>query len=337
MDLQKKEQKIDSRITLLHILGMLLILFCHFFQEVKIYFISEILISGVQLFFFVAGYLCGRKKIEKPVRWILQKAKRILLPYYFLLLIVFLIYQLSGKQMLQPSSIFLLFNIQGLNYLVWPFRGYGAPAGLGHLWFVTIIMLCYLITPLFQKMREWLTGTPKKWLKYVILALAIGVQFLLLLVGVQSSYLIIYFVGYMTKELVIDLKKLLGLTGLTAIVLFGRLLLRRYVDGSLFYDRYYCLISNAAIAIWIVYAVAFLFAKIPALQTFFAKKIWLFIEAISYYVYLVHFVFLRGEYPISSWVGGNTVLADFLVIVFSAVVASGMSFLFDKLLFRKKI
>lgn len=55
----------DSAITVLHVLGMLMILLCHFFQTAGLYLLGEIFIIGVPLFLFVSGYLSGLKEIKK--------------------------------------------------------------------------------------------------------------------------------------------------------------------------------------------------------------------------------------------------------------------------------
>lgn len=193
-----KVKNIDSRrdgaITILHIIGMVMILLCHICQEAGFYLLGEIFIIGVPLFLYVSGYLSGVRKIDNVKRWLGKKAVRILTPYYIFILILFLIYEITGSAEISMFQwIFCLLNLQGLNYTYWGFETYGAVAGCGHLWFLTTIMLCYLITPLLDKFRGVQLGKLKASL---LISCSIMAVFGLVYCRFQFSYLLIYILGY---------------------------------------------------------------------------------------------------------------------------------------------
>lgn len=154
-DLTYKKPMRDIAITLLHVIGMIMIFLCHSMQIEKIYSLSEILISGVPLFLFVSGYLAGKKEIDNIGKWWAGKAKRVLVPLFFFIIIVYGGYAISKAADVSPFQwIFSLCNLQGLNYTYWKFNYFGAVAGCGHLWFVTTLMFCYLLTPIMQKFKK---------------------------------------------------------------------------------------------------------------------------------------------------------------------------------------
>ena len=126
-------------ISYLRVFSMILILLCHIVQEYDNLYIqmtAQIFNLGVPIFIIISGYLYGNKEInDKYTLWLIKRAKRILIPLYvfmFYLLIVNLI-QYNNIQI--KNWLVYMFNIQGLQIYV---------HGAEHLWYLTIIMVCYL-------------------------------------------------------------------------------------------------------------------------------------------------------------------------------------------------
>lgn len=131
----------DNRIleiTLLHVIGALMIFLCHCFQQAGISSLSEFLISGTQLFLLVSGYLVGSGNYQDFSLWLKRKFRRILIPYYQVLLVVLVLSIVTsmlgyGKaaniyQVLVPMSC-----LQGLQgYLLTVNFQYCAINGIGH-------------------------------------------------------------------------------------------------------------------------------------------------------------------------------------------------------------
>ena len=93
---------------------------------------------GVQIFFILSGFLYGGKRIERPLEWIGKQFKKILIPYYTFLLLAVLLYVAFSPEALSPRNV------------VEAFFCVGVIEGIGHLWFVGYILICYLITPCLQ-------------------------------------------------------------------------------------------------------------------------------------------------------------------------------------------
>jgi len=98
---------------------------------------------GVQIFLVMSGFLSGAKNIPNYCDWYTKRFKRILKPYYIYLIIiipVFLIF--NGNNISSVQIIYYLLILQGVS---------GSISGLGHLWYITLIDICYLITPIIFK------------------------------------------------------------------------------------------------------------------------------------------------------------------------------------------
>lgn len=323
----------DFAITLLHVIGMVMILLCHMTQAEKIYYLSEIFISGVPLFLFISGYLTGLKEIQKPLSWLKRKAKRVLVPLVTMIILAYGGYSIFGAAKVTLFQwVFTLFNLQGLNYTYWKFNYFGAVPGCGHWWFVTTLMFCYLLTPLMQRFKKIsLCGWQKPLLVVGVLLAQLGLMFL----GFQPSYIITFFFGYFIagKTIRTDGKWFSFVSAMTAVVLALRLVARKYIDGSDIYDRYIALISAACIAAWIFYAVYFAKQHYPKLIDALDCKFVDFTDRISYYFYLTHFLFMAG--PLSMYkLFDNRVLAHTGVVVCSYVSAVLVYLFVEKCLFR---
>lgn len=94
---------------------------------------------GVQIFLIISGFLYGRKEEIKAVSFIAKEFKKILLNYY-----VYLIVSL-------PFYVLVFHNPFSIKAFLKLLLGVGDVPGLGHLWFVSTILFCYLITPALSK------------------------------------------------------------------------------------------------------------------------------------------------------------------------------------------
>ena len=259
----------ERSITVLHILGMAMILFCHIFQDAGISFLGELLIAGVPLFLFVAGYLSGKKKITNSLEWVGRRLLRLLVPFYILLVTLFIIYEIFNVAEVSSFQwIFCSLNLQGLNYTYWKFGLYSSIPGTGPFWFLTTMMFAYFLTPLLNKFRDIdLTA----WKKIILVVSLICVQILAMFFGVQLNYLLVYVMGYFTgvKGVRQDGKYYFIINIMTVVVTAVRFVLRVVIDGSDFYDRFYALISSTAIALWIFYTVFYLEKKFRCKNHFY--------------------------------------------------------------------
>lgn len=308
-----------SEIVLLHCVGMLMILFAHIAHANGYMNVGELLITGVPLFLFVSGFLVGVKPVPHNTVWLARKAKRILMPYYFLLIAVLIIYLTLQTEPFQIKQWIILFaDLQGLtNFLFYnDLTGYYSPLaqGIGHFWFVTIIMLCYLLVPLFEKVCEF--DFWKKHTSAIVVTTIIALQPILIFYNVQISAIVVFFLGYLFARNGIEMtgKRFISMT-LAMILLFGcRLIMRNYLDGTIIYNHYIATLSNYAIGLWIVALFFYLRTCLPKIIDNIASwKFVLWIESIIYEIYLIHHIIIKGSWSLYQF-GYNTVLTTVVVI-----------------------
>lgn len=320
-----------SEIVLLHCVGMLMILFAHIAHANGYMNVGELLITGVPLFLFVSGFLVGVKPVPHNMAWLGKKAKRILVPYYILLIAVLILYLILQTEPFQIKQWIILFtDLQGLtNFLFYnDITGYYSPLaqGIGHFWFVTIIMLCFLLVPLFEKVCEF-----EFWKTHSIAILVIIVLILqpvLLFYNVQISAIVVFFLGYLFAKNGIEMtgKRFVAMS-LAMILLFGcRLIMRNYLDGTVIYNHYIANLSSYTIGLWIVALFFYLRIRMPKITDGIAS--WTFVlwlDSIIYEIYLVHHIIIKGSWSLYKF-GYNTILTTIVVITATICISLALKY-----------
>lgn len=131
-------------ISAARLIAMLMIITCHILQ----YYHLELawwFNVGVQIFLIISGFLSGTLEISNPIDWLKRRFFRVLIPFYSLLLIYLILckiftIELSVVEVLK--SVFTLGNLPGLQ----------------HLWFVSHILFCYVITPYLYELGKKFNG-----------------------------------------------------------------------------------------------------------------------------------------------------------------------------------
>lgn len=94
------------------------------------------------------------------------------------------------------SCWLVLFNLQGISFLVDAANWAQMSGGLGHLWFLTALMFCYACLPLLQKAQSRIHTLSKPG----IVCLLIGAFMLKCLcdytIGLHLGYLLTFSIGY---------------------------------------------------------------------------------------------------------------------------------------------
>ena len=78
-------------------------------------------------------------------KWYKKRFVRIFIPVWIWALCINLVYIVQGKEISLIGCIAYLTNLQGF---------FGATEGLQHLWFLSLIMLCYIITPILNMIKR---------------------------------------------------------------------------------------------------------------------------------------------------------------------------------------
>ena len=144
----------NVNIQIIRIVAMFFILFTHFFNLAtsKITMLSQFLNVGVYIFFIISAYLYGKKDIKEPKKWLLRKFKYICIPVYIWVFVVNILYIITKTNVNWFNNIFYLFNLEAFK---------GRLPGIEHLWFISIILLMYLITPILSKYKERICEKPR--------------------------------------------------------------------------------------------------------------------------------------------------------------------------------
>ncbi|MBQ8322889.1 MAG: hypothetical protein IJX91_02865 [Clostridia bacterium] len=256
-----------------------------------------------------------------------------MIPYYVFIIILFTVYEITGLAEVSLFQwLFCLFNLQGLNYTYWKFEAYGAVAGIGPLWFITTIMLCYLLTPIANKFRN--IRIKKGWILLLVVLVFVG-QAGAMYCGFQLHYLIVYFLGYFTgaNKVRTDKKYYLIISALMIIITGLRFYLRSVIDGTDFYDLYFALISAGIIGVWIFYTVYFIKDRFPYIFDKTAGKFLTFMEMISYYVYITHYLWIKSPFAPSRYLH-NKILSNFLAVVGIFILAVALWALTEKIIIK---
>lgn len=166
--------------------------------------------------------------------------------------------------------------------------------GAAHLWFLTVLLVCYLITPALKAVCR--KNSAALWIEILIVS-----SVLRLLVtyfgnhqlGGYWHHVNLYMMAYMAG---VYYEKWKGSTPLPIIILlffagvFGRLLGRFFLDGTVTYDNVIAGLTSSLIAVS-----AILFAEKYSRRT--PPKVVTFLSKISFEVYLCHYMLIEG--PIS--------------------------------------
>lgn len=188
----KKEISVsESRtITVIRTCAMFCIILCHYFAFFEGFEpVSQLLNVGVPIFFIISGFLYGQKRITSALQWYKKQFIKIIIPLYTYYLISGLFLLAVGKFGELNFFEFLkqLLNLQGIC---------GGEIGniqTGHLWFITFILICYLITPLLQLLREKLN-----LLKVALLIVVVSFVWIAIILNINNVYFISWFPGILS-------------------------------------------------------------------------------------------------------------------------------------------
>ena len=132
------EQKRDLSISFVRMLAMMFIVICHVMQyyDVELAWWFNI---GVQIFLCISGYLYGRKRILDIRVFYRKNFVKILIDYEIV------VFAAVAATVLFTDTVITVEEIAGAVLTV------STIAGGAHLWFIPTILMCYLLTPLYER------------------------------------------------------------------------------------------------------------------------------------------------------------------------------------------
>jgi len=289
--------------TWLRAFSMLLILACHYCAASAVPAVSmlgQVFNIGVYLFFILSGFLMGYKGITPPYKkWYLKRIRRIFVPYWLFLLCLAGVHLTKGMDIFTLDWLLLWLGAQGSYVGVW---------GAGQTWFISVLLLCYLISPAILSVNRKLQQKNNKkitiliWLVVCTLPLlyaAAEPDWIYTLLTPVSLYTMacVYGIRYRENGGYPRSRKYLPVCCFVIAGAFGtRFAARALIDGSLWYARVIVPYTHmiAAAAIWLIFETLFAGRQNPkAVQH---------ISDLSFEIYLWHYMFVVGPVSIFALV-----------------------------------
>ena len=341
-------------ISLLRMLAVISIIFCHSFEYSSSIFINKgwilksignYLANGVQVFLIISGYLYGNRKnnVEKSeenpfissevrIRFLIKNSLKILKDYWvYCVLVIFPVYYLKEPLVLTKRKI--------IEVLVTS----GTISGVHHLWFIPYILFCYFLTSYLFDIKEYLKNKSKK-------SFIKGILLLLFIVIIFSEFFKSYFIYewiccYIIGFFMTDIINILNYSEKRVLKIF--IFLNFAILNIL---RYYCNYINpdfyttnitleitrwsqvffAVVVFLMVYKVKILSKKLKIILDFSDKY--------SYDIYLAHMIYVKGVLSVmflTKFLILNYLIGLFLSII-SGIILYYICRKFEKLISLKK-
>lgn len=141
--------KRDSAYDYIRTIAMLAIVLCHFFQTLDNYAVFSWLNIGVQIFFILSAKLLSKKEIASYTEaavFYKTRLLRIFLPIWIYLLCLVPVLFVVGRGPKLSAIVLYLVGMAGF-----------APSGilgLGHFWYVTVLLILYLLVPILCRIDQ---------------------------------------------------------------------------------------------------------------------------------------------------------------------------------------
>ena len=295
----------ELELDFVRVISMIMIIFCHMSAEAGVKWGGYFNV-GVMIFMFMSGYLSYRAEYDK--KWISGRLKRILPEYYFFLVLYLIVTMVFFRAEYSLKQIFVnLFLLQGL------FTESSLPNIL-HLWFVTYILICYILTPFAVRLI-------KKYDRNRVVIFALVLQIVVIplrVVGINIyfSRFVAYFAGLylaMNQENAckeVQYKNVMKQMAIPVVLVNA---IRISLELSGLQEKMPRIAEMALSLIWQwahMFLGIFLFYLLwcfghTALNRMnrTGKEVLLHISSRSYCAYIVHQVFVYHEYAITRYVG----------------------------------
>ena len=314
-NIMDKSSRIDS-ISYIRVISLFLIISCHILQGLGNKWAFWINV-GVQIFFFMSGFLYGKKQIEDIKHFYKTRIKKILFPFMILYLIV----------------LFLEYNVLKHNYsFAMISSGFLGFCGfkrcirtISHTWFVSYIMLCYIMVPIFQKEKKK-KNFKNNLCNFIVLVIFIQLLQEFFVINIKSSWINNFIIGYFYSKCCDD-KKSKKIFIINSIILFilifpFAIIFQEKLDittpniinshSNLFMQYGHVLLGT--LIFWILY---YLFNKMK-IKKFFVID---FFDKYSYYIYLTHQIFILFSFSLLSF---SKYLLLNIIIIFICSIVSGI-------------
>ncbi len=313
--------KKNNSISLIRLIALIMIISCHILQGLNLE-AAFWLNVGVQIFLFMSGYLYGKKHIDDVVPWYKKQFKKIYIPYLVLATIIIGIDVFIFKITYPKTQI--ITNLIG-------FQGFAnAINTISHTWFISYILLCYLITPLLDIIK---IENFKPHQFYIFLILSGSFLFLfeyLHITTLNSSIIFNYILGYAYSKYMDNKtsKTINNFTIILFIVLLAILVPRILMQYNLFgvktspYIAYYQTYSHVLLGSFLFIIMLTTFDHLQIKE----NKLLDFSDKYSYYIYLTHQIFILFHISILHLT--NSLFINIILILLTSTITAFILYYF---------
>ena len=316
-------------IDIIRICGAAMIFLCHACNESGSPvggMLGQLFNIGVPIFFILSGYLHGQKKAPKDkLKWYGRKLHRLLLPLYIFIATLAIVYLVAGLSIDLAIWGQTIIPICGLTQKYIP--------GCGQLWFLTHLLLCYLLTPLLQERvrleKNGIALMAVIWLAAcVLLAYTVPPIWCTLLNSLLS-----YAAGFYVLPHFLRRKHHYGLLlGTAFLSCCCRLAFRHFFDGTPFYNSVATELCSLVLALSIIVFLFQVGKLFEAATNSSVKSCAAALGKRTYEFYLVHYIFLTGPLKMQSF---QSAFLNMAVAFLLSLVLSEFVFRVEKMILKK--
>ena len=272
---------------------------------------------GVQMFLFISGYLYGRKRIN-IVNFYKKSFSKILVDYYLFVIVMLIIIRFSPLMDIDSNGVIGLLTFSS------------TVAGLGHLWYIPVILCCYILTPIFLELMNFIDQRSdiRFWIDSMALLIAIHIVTKRFLAFFNPAWINCFVRGIIYNR--IEQRKIINKRFFYVIVLMLCLLIIPiqfridywpHEELPLFFAHryvYFTSYGHVFLGVLIVVLIRFGYNKINCAKNKSLILDWS--DKYSYDVYLVHHIFVQSPFACVEFIS-NRLIALPLAIVFSIVTS----------------
>lgn len=285
-------------ITTLRSLAMIMIVACHVVLSYGSNYYA-VLNMGVQIFFVISAFLYAQKDILDSKSWIKKRFIKLYPPLCLFLICAFTALFLVHPELFNLKKV--LFYFLNCQY----FLGKGQYQELDHLWFMTTIFICYMITPVLQRVSNW--GV----VPVSIIAVIMGFNYWF--TNGKIDWLLLYSFAYLlfrqTKNVpyIVVIIMILGLATVLPLLTWTHII---HVDWQrlIVYDLTSILLLILSMRLFNY----FNWNNTPSIIEW--------ISAYSFELYIVHNFFIHGSFSCSHLT--NIIPANIAIIVMLSIVSA---------------
>ena len=297
-------------------IAMFCIVLCHIQQAYNSKW-AWIFNVGVQIFLAISGWLYGNKNISNWRKWYIDKLKKLYIPYISYVAIIFMVYKIFAIDCFSLKA--LIIYLLDLQWLL------GSVDGLTHLWFMTAIAICYIITPILQYLKNKDRASLGLFLLSIVGILNFFIfKIYLSIFSPLFVYIYIYmFVCLSPKQQRIYLSSI--------IIAFIYVLLNIDWIFILDYTNYINLLFHVLLGLLCVILPIKIVNKMNNELIVVYPLVGL-LDKYSYFVYITHHIFMLGPLSIAFFTS-NILFNIIIMLILTCLTTLFLKFLSEKLIY----